>query len=46
MNFMDINDLIEEQKMKIIANEFMRNYEYYFQKFEEIVKCVNKNNIF
>ena len=37
----DINDLIEEQKKKMIGKEFMRNMDIIFKKIEEYV---NKNN--
>jgi hypothetical protein len=42
INFMDINDLIEEKKMKMIANEFKRNMDIIFTKIEEYIKEVNK----
>ena len=44
INFMDINDLIEEKKMKMIANEFKRNMDIIFTKIEEYIKEVNKKN--
>jgi len=45
INFMDINDLIEEKKMKMIANEFKRNMDIIFTKIEEYIKEVNKKKI-
>ena len=43
-SFMDINGLIEEKKMKMVSNEYMRNMEIVFNKIEEFIKDVNGNN--
>ena len=42
---MDINNLSEDKKMKIVANEYMRNMEIIFKKIEEFIKNVNDNSI-
>ena len=42
--FIDINELIEEKKMAMMANEFMRNMDIIFTKIEKFIKEINKNN--
>ena len=43
INFMDINGLNEEKKMKMFTNDFMRNMDIVFKKIEEYIKETNKN---
>ena len=43
-SFMDINGLMEDKKMKMFSNEYMRNLEIIFNKVEEFVKDINGNN--
>ena len=43
INFMDINGLNEEKKMKMFTNDFMRNMDIVFKKIEEFIKETNKN---
>ena len=43
INFLDINGLNEEKKMKAFTNEFMRNMDIVFKKIEEYIKETNKN---
>ena len=45
INFMDINNLSEDKKMKMVANEYMRNLEIIFKKIEEYIKIVNDNSV-
>ena len=41
VNYIDINALIEENKTKNFANEFMRNVEIVYNKMEEFIKGIN-----
>ena len=41
VNYIDINALIEENKTKNFANEFMRNVEIIYNKMEEFIKGIN-----
>jgi hypothetical protein len=41
VNYIDINALIEENKTKNFANEFMRNVENVYNKMEEFIKGIN-----
>ena len=43
INYMDINGLIEDKKIKIFTNEFMRNMDIVFKKIEEYIKEENQN---
>ena len=43
ISYMDINGLIEDKKIKIFANEFMRNMDIVFKKIEEYIKEENQN---
>lgn len=43
ISHMDINGLIEEKKIKIFTNEFMRNIDIVFKKIEEYIKEENQN---
>ena len=42
--FMDVNDLNEDNKMKMVSKEFMRNMDKIFKKLEDFIKEVNNNN--
>ena len=44
ISHMDINGLIEDKKIKIFTNEFMRNMDIVFKKIEEYIKEENNQN--
>ena len=43
-NLMDINSLNEDNTMKMISKDFMRNMDKVYKKLEEFIKEVNSNN--